>query len=210
MHDEDESKVLTIPLRFDDASFDGVRRLPGMRLALAVIVAALVAPVANAGTTPAAKTANDFCKANKAALVGPGKAYKNHGQCLKAQKAVSGAEAKNAATACKAELADPSFAAAHGGKSFQEHYGTNGAKGVSKGKGKGNAYGKCVSAKAREGKSEAQASEVNAAKLCKTWRSDDAVARAALGGLTFAQKYGTAKNAFGKCVSAQKVAGEDD
>lgn len=185
-----------------------------MRLILIAALAALVVPVAFAGTPSAGKAANDFCKANKAALVGPGKAYKNHGQCLKAQKAVVGAEAKNAAKACKAEMADPAFAASHGGKSFQEHYGTNGSKGngqgQDKGKGKGNAFGKCVSASAKDGTAESRSAEVNAAKLCKAWRADDAAARIALGGKTFAEAYGSAKNAFGKCVSAQKKASEKD
>lgn len=43
----------------------------------------------------------------------------------------------NAAKKCKAERADSGFAAAHGGKSFADWYGTNANK--------ANAFGKCVS-----------------------------------------------------------------
>jgi len=42
---------------------------------------------------------------------------------------------------CKAELDDPTFAAGHGGKSFAQVYGTN--------KGQQNAFGICVSGKAK-------------------------------------------------------------
>jgi len=47
----------------------------------------------------------------------------------------------NAAKACKAERSDPDFADTHDGKSFREYYGKN--------KNGKNAYGKCVSGKAK-------------------------------------------------------------
>jgi hypothetical protein len=47
----------------------------------------------------------------------------------------------NAAKQCKAERSDPDFAAGHDGKSFQQFYGKN--------KNGKNAFGKCVSAKAK-------------------------------------------------------------
>jgi hypothetical protein len=46
-----------------------------------------------------------------------------------------------AAKACKAERSDANFAAAHNGQSFAQFYG----------KGSANAFGKCVSAKSKEG-----------------------------------------------------------
>jgi hypothetical protein len=46
---------------------------------------------------------------------------------------------KNAAKECQAESADPNFASTHGGKTFEEFYGTN--------KNRRNAFGKCVSSK---------------------------------------------------------------
>ena len=68
-------------------------------------------------------------------------------------------------------------------------------------KGSKNAFGKCVSEKAKAKKAaadkedEAQEDDrVNAAKSCKAAKKDDATA--------FGTKWGTKKNAFGKCVSA--------
>ena len=65
---------------------------------------------------------------------------------------------------------------------------------------KGREYGKCVSTKAKAEKAaadkedEAQEDDrINAAKSCKTAKKDTAA---------FAAKWGTKKNAFGKCVSA--------
>jgi hypothetical protein len=70
----------------------------------------------------------------------------------------------------------------------------------------GNAFGKCVSAKAKAKEHEADAEDQqeatewgNAAKTCDDERGDTAESRQA-----FAEKYGTnanKKNAFGKCVS---------
>jgi hypothetical protein len=48
----------------------------------------------------------------------------------------------NAANQCKAQAADPGFAASHGGKSFSDFYGTNANK--------RNAFGKCVSTLAKQ------------------------------------------------------------
>lgn len=48
---------------------------------------------------------------------------------------------KNAAQECAAERSDAGFAASHGGKTFEEVYGTN--------RNKRNAFGKCVSSKAQ-------------------------------------------------------------
>ena len=48
---------------------------------------------------------------------------------------------QNAAQQCRAERSDPNFATSHGGKSFTDFYGTN--------RNKRNAFGKCVSGKAK-------------------------------------------------------------
>jgi hypothetical protein len=101
----------------------------------------------------------------------------------------------NAAKECKAErTADPA--------AFAAKYGTNANK--------RNAFGKCVSqkAKAKEAAADAQdeqeATEFkNAAKECDAERTADPAA--------FAAKYGTnanKRNAFGKCVSSK--ASEDE
>jgi len=69
----------------------------------------------------------------------------SYGKCVstKAREAVDEHEddVLNAAQQCRAERGDASFAANHGGDSFTEFYGTN--------KNKKNAFGKCVSQKAK-------------------------------------------------------------
>src|SRR5215204_2963541 len=85
-----------------------------------------------------------------------------------------------AETACKTEQADAGFAAAHGGKTFDQFYGT--------GKNGANALNRCVQDKTAATK---------AARSCKAERT-------ALGADAFKAKYGTnadKSNAFGKCVS---------
>jgi hypothetical protein len=106
---------------------------------------------------------------------------------------------KNAAKECKAEREEL------GVQAFNEKYGTN--------KSKKNAYGKCVSAKAKEHEAEADAKDQeqiearkNAAKTCAAERKE-------IGEEAFAEKYGTNKNksnAFGKCVSKTAKAQQDD
>ena len=72
--------------------------------------------------------------------------HNSFGKCVstKAQEAVDEEDGNvlNAAQQCRAERGDPSFAASHGGKSFTDFYGTNK-------KNKKNAFGKCVSQKAK-------------------------------------------------------------
>jgi hypothetical protein len=67
------------------------------------------------------------------------------GKCVstKAKEAVDEQDGnvQNAAQQCRAERSDASFAASHGGKSFTDFYGTN--------HNKKNAFGKCVSGKAK-------------------------------------------------------------
>ena len=130
--------------------------------------------------------------------------------CVKKETAENVREAKqaeqqaqtNAAQQCKAERSDENFAASHDGKSFQEFYGT--------GKNGKNAYGKCVSMRARQNQQQLTAqddqqdqNQVTAAKQCKAEQGDDSFA-ASHDGKSFSEFYGTNanhKNAFGKCVS---------
>ena len=58
-------------------------------------------------------------------------------------------EKVNAAKECKAEQADPAFADAHEGKTFDEFYGTNGNPKKETPGALKNAFGKCVSSKAK-------------------------------------------------------------
>lgn len=102
------------------------------------------------------------------------------------------AEHKNrleALAACKAEQADATFAASHGGKSFAQFYGT--------GKNGANALNRCVKSKRETESAEERAAVSNAARKCKAERKS-------LGLVAFATRYGTdasKSNAFGKCVS---------
>ena len=101
-------------------------------------------------------------------------------------------EQQNLATtsgACRAEQKDATFATNHGDKSFDQFYGTGNLK---------NAFGKCVSAKAKTESTQDIQAITDAAKACKTERTADSIA--------FKNKYGTnanKSNAFGKCVSTK-------
>ena len=71
-------------------------------------------------------------------------------------------------------------------------------------KGKGKAYGKCVSSTAKQLATQRHDAQTNAAKQCKTEQAmSDTDFAAANNGQTFAQKYGAknASSAYGKCVS---------
>jgi hypothetical protein len=158
---------------------------------LATAASALAADSAGGGAAATAKTA---CKDEKHEM--GTKLFKlTHGAkgrskamaaCIASRGPAVATDAKNAAKECKAERAvDPA--------AFAEKYGTN--------ENNKNAYGKCVSGKARAATEEETEERVNAAKTCKALRADDSAA--------FEAKYGTKKNAFGKCVSATAKAAQD-
>jgi hypothetical protein len=145
------------------------------------------------------------CKAERGKTKDTRKAFKakyhSFRRCVRQNAAEEHAEKqaalKNAAKQCKAERADPNFAASHDGKSFGEVYGN---------------FGKCVSTKARErkqaeDKNDAQEVQAfkNAAKECAAERSDPGFP-AAHDGKSFEDFYGSnhnKRNAFGKCVSSK-------
>jgi hypothetical protein len=187
------------------------------KLLLACAVSAVaIAPAAALAADPAPsdfKNAAKYCKALKAASGSNfasmfGTKKNAYGKCVSStakkraneDAAQEKAAKTNAAKECKAEREDAGFAAAHGGKTFEQFYGTGSGK---------NAYGKCVSQKARQHKAEAddedkaeQKDRVNAAKTCKAAKKSDPD--------QFAEDYGTRRNAFGKCVSrtAKQLAAE--
>ncbi len=167
----------------------------------------LAAPVAaSADPTPTPGSPAQQCRTERAgmgvaafkATYGTNRNRSNaFGKCVskraRAAQLAAQQAAPSAAQTCRSEQADPTFAASHGNKTFEQFYGTN-----ANGK---NAFGKCVSqhAKARsDATQQAQVTaDVSAAKQCKTERST-------LGRDAFAVKYGTnhnRRNAFGKCVS---------
>jgi hypothetical protein len=106
----------------------------------------------------------------------------------------------NAAQQCKAEQADPNFAATHGGMTFDQFYGTN--------HNDRNSFGKCVSGKVPAAVAQQGENLQNAAQQCRAERSDPNFA-AGHGGESFTDFYGSnknKKNAFGKCVSQKAKA----
>jgi hypothetical protein len=130
--------------------------------------------------------------------------YRTFGGCVSRWTAEEVENTRNAAQTCRAEKADPNFAASHDGKTFAQFYGTN-ANGA-------NAFGKCVSTLARAKSADDRADVVNAAKTCKAERADAGFATAH-DGKSFADFYGTnanKSNAFGKCVSAHAAAADED
>ena len=165
-----------------------------------VAVVALLAPVAAfADTAPTpAQTASSICKGLQTQLGATfAKTYANFGACVKANQQNANQDVQNAAKTCKAEQAasqaDPAgFAAAHGGKSFDQLYGSNTAKGKGA---DANALGKCVSQHVKQSAQQNVQSPVTAAKTCK------ALVKSTPTG--FATAFGKGKNAFGKCVKAK-------
>lgn len=104
----------------------------------------------------------------------------------------------NASKQCKAE------AEQLGAEAFAAKYGS-GKKGR-------NAHGKCVSGKAKELKSAADAADREAIAERKSAAKACAAEREQIGAAAFAVKYGTNKskrNAFGKCVSQTAKARHD-
>ena len=103
-----------------------------------------------------------------------------------------GNKANNPAKACKKERTDL------GVEAFNKKYGTNSNL--------KNAFGKCVSGKAKTKAGEdGPHGASNAAKQCKKERTD-------MGFEVFKTKYGTnpnKANAFGKCVSSKSKASEE-
>jgi len=158
----------------------------GAVLALALPAAALAAQ----GTPSPEDLATTACKTEKSqtgtktfkkTYVAKSTAMK---ACLAKQGVVAETELKNAAQECRAERdADP--------VKFAE-YGTN-----ANGK---NAFGKCVSAKAKAASEENTEDRVAAAETCKAMTKEDLHAA-----------FGEKKNAFGKCVSTTaKESGEEE
>jgi hypothetical protein len=100
------------------------------------------------------------------------------------QQVTSAAEAT-----CTAQQADPDFAATHGGKTFDQYYGS--------GKKDRNAFANCVSTVTKANRQAEQQGRMNPARTCRSTRTT-------LGTSLFNLSYGKNKNdrnAFGKCVS---------
>jgi hypothetical protein len=167
-----------------------------MKRTIIAIAAALALPAAALADDTTATTkdsANAACKAEKAGMGAAtfkatyGGKSNAFGKCVSARTKTIKGDKTNAAKACKAEQAADATA-------FAKTYGT--------GKNGKNAYGKCVSKKAKEATTQDTKTRVNAAKTCKDAKKADAAA--------FTTAWGSGKNAFGKCVSATAKAKNDD
>lgn len=108
------------------------------------------------------------------------------GKCVSATAKAQAQNEASASTTCRAEQNDANFAAAHDNKTFDAVYGTNDDL--------SNAFGKCVSSKAKAASTQQQQATVSAAKTCAAERKAGAAA--------FTTKYGT----FGHCVSQKAKA----
>jgi hypothetical protein len=138
----------------------------------------------------AAKAAKAACRAELAKLGRDGfrAAYgpRPVRSCLRQHLADAREAVRNAAQECRAEReADPA--------AFAGEYGPNGNR--------RNAFGKCVSRKAREDMAEEVRETLNAARQCREERRADPD--------QFAADYGSERNAFGKCVSAKARAADE-
>jgi hypothetical protein len=166
------------------------------------ILAALIVPATSLGSGPTGQDRENAARACRAlrATLGPelfrqtyGTVQSNRrnafGKCVSQWARTEHQNRISARAACSAEQADATFPATHDGKTFAEFYGT--------GPNHRNAFGRCVSSKAKAASNEARQNTVNAARSCKA-------ERAQLGAGPFREKYGRNagdRNAFGKCVS---------
>jgi hypothetical protein len=166
------------------------------KIVLLVVLALAAIPAAYADNSPTpTQQASAMCKQQRTAigatfftqLYGGGK--NAYGRCVSKLASTVSGDKTNASKQCAAERADATFATSHGGKTFDQFYGTTNKSGKSS-----NAFGKCVSSKAKAQEQQQQQTTVNAAKSCKAEFKS-------LGATDFKTKYGGHSNAFGKCVS---------
>jgi hypothetical protein len=117
-------------------------------------------------------------------------AYPSFGACVSSMAPVEQKNVSSANALCTTEQGDAAFAASHGGKTFEQFYGAG-----KKGK---NAFGNCVSTKAKASSQAEQQNRPNPSRSCRGLRTQ-------MGAQAFTALYGksaTARNAYGKCVSA--------
>ena len=170
-----------------------------MLLLSLVALAAPIAAFADAPPSPA-QTANAMCAAAKTAMgtsfapTYATNASKSNalGKCVSSHAKAANNAISNASKSCKAQPADANFAAAHGGKSFAQFYGsTKNGKGSPQ-----NAMGKCVSQAVQSTVAAQAKASISALKSCKAALKADKTA--------FATLYGAGRDALGKCVSSHE------
>ncbi|MGI8726318.1 MAG: hypothetical protein ACR2K6_01370 [Solirubrobacterales bacterium] len=160
---------------------------------------------AKSDKSEAKQAAKQECKSMKRAekaafhsVFGPEKAMRT---CVKDEQPEAAEEQRNAAQECRSELDGDAAEAARNEK----------AAGKGESKGKGNAFGKCVSSKVKAEKRSDVSEFKNAAKECKAERADEGFA-GSHENQSFQDFYGSSesqgKNAFGKCVSSKSKEAE--
>jgi hypothetical protein len=168
-------------------------------LTACVLAAALVVPTGAVAKPDKSEkeAAKAECKAERGKTSATREAfrtkYKGFSDCVRQtaqeEEAENESAHENAAQECKAERAEDRDA-------FKETYGTN--------KNGKNAFGKCVSGKAKEKEAEMDAEDAEDAQEFKNAAKACAAEREEMGEEAFAEEHGTnenGKNAFGKCVS---------
>jgi hypothetical protein len=158
-----------------------------MMLLVAVAVLAPVAAFAGSSST----SARSDCAKLRATMGATAfsEAYATFGACVSRYAPIEQQVTSSANVTCTAQQADPNFAATHGGKTFDQYYGS--------GKKDRNAFNNCVSIVAKANRQAEQQGRLNPARTCRALRTQ-------LTRSLFDQTYGknaNDRNAFGKCVS---------
>ena len=168
---------------------------------IATIALVLILPATSLATAAASHgspSASQQCRAQRGAmgardfglLYGAGPKHGGaFGRCVSRLQRAAQADEANASQACRTEQGDPTFPVTHGGKTFADFYGRNANK--------SDAFGRCVSTKAKAAAAARQAATLNAAQTCKGERAASPAA--------FKTTYGKNRDrsdAFGRCVAA--------
>jgi hypothetical protein len=164
-----------------------MKRIVLMTTLVVALAAAATAVGSDASTNAKAACTTLRAKMGQAAFA---HAYSSFGACVSSMAPVEQKNVTSANALCTAEQNDSTFAASHNNKTFDQFYG-DGKKGK-------NAFGNCVSTKAKAASQAEQQSRPNPSRTCRGLRSQ-------MGAQAFTALYGktaTARNAYGKCVSA--------
>jgi len=164
-----------------------MKRIVLMTTLVVALAAAATAVASDASTNAKAACTTLRAKMGQAAFT---HAYSSFGACVSSMAPVEQKNVTSANALCTAEQGDATFAVSHNGKTFDQFYGAG-----NKGK---NAFGNCVSTKAKASSQAEQQSRPNPSRSCRSLRTQ-------MGAPAFTALYGksaTARNAYGKCVSA--------
>jgi hypothetical protein len=158
------------------------------RILALLIVAVAVAPTAAFAGGPSndvTKSAQADCTSLRAKIGATAftTAYSTFGACVSKYAPVEQQSVNSANDTCTAQQAEASFASSHGGKTFDQFYGTR--------KNTNNAFGNCVSTLAKASSQAERQNRMNPAQTCRGSQKQ-------MGSAAFTALYRT----FGKCVSA--------